>query len=96
MGAIAERLAGQGVVTDDNPRHETPSSITHEIVSGMRSAPTVINDSVQAIGYAIASAGPRDWVLVAGQGHEDTQQVGDEYFPMDDRSVVGRCLGLAA
>ena len=96
MGAIAERLSDEVVVTDDNPRHEAPGAITSEIAAGMRSTPTVINDRVRAIRHAIDRAGPRDWILVAGKGHEDTQQVGDEYFPMDDRSIVSQYLGAAA
>ncbi|MFV2093633.1 MAG: UDP-N-acetylmuramoyl-L-alanyl-D-glutamate--2,6-diaminopimelate ligase, partial [Hyphomicrobiales bacterium] len=31
MGAIAERLADEVIVTDDNPRHEAPGDITDEI-----------------------------------------------------------------
>jgi len=96
MGAIAERLSDEVIVTDDNPRHEVPQAITDEIVMGMDSKPTVINDRVKAIRWAIESAGEADWVLIAGKGHEDTQQVGDQFLPIDDRTIVSRCLGVAA
>jgi UDP-N-acetylmuramoyl-L-alanyl-D-glutamate--2,6-diaminopimelate ligase len=96
MGAIAEALADEVVVTDDNPRHETPGDITSEIIAGMAVSPAVINDRVQAIEWAISHARKQDWVLIAGKGHEDTQQVGDEFLAMDDRTIVGRCLGVAA
>jgi UDP-N-acetylmuramoyl-L-alanyl-D-glutamate--2,6-diaminopimelate ligase len=96
MGAIAEQLADEVVVTDDNPRHERPRTITDDIVKGMSKASVVINDRVQAIRHAIRNAGERDWILVAGKGHEDTQQVGDHFFKMSDRSIVNRCLGMAA
>lgn len=96
MGAIAERLADVVIVTDDNPRHETPQHITDQIVAGMKQAPRVINDRVRAIQWAIEHATADDWVLVAGKGHETTQQVGDEFFAMDDRSIVSECLGVAA
>ena len=96
MGAIAERLADEVIVTDDNPRHETAQSITDQIVAGMTRAPRVINDRVRAIEWAIEHAEKDDWVLVAGKGHETTQQVGDSFFDMDDRSIVSECLGGAA
>ena len=96
MGAIAERLADEVVVTDDNPRHEMARSITDEIVVGMTRTPHVINDRVHAIEWAIEHAKKDDWVLVAGKGHETTQQVGDSFFEMDDRSIVSGCLGVAA
>lgn len=96
MGSIAERLADEIIVTDDNPRHEIPDAITDAIVTGMNSSPTVINDRVEAIRRAIGSAGDGDWILIAGKGHENTQQIGDEFFPMDDRSIVSNCLEVAA
>ena len=96
MGAIAGALADEVVVTDDNPRHEAPGDITNEIIAGMAVSPAVINDRVQAIEWAVSHARKQDWVLIAGKGHEDTQQVGDEFLAMDDRTIVGRCLGVAA
>ncbi len=96
MGAIAERLADVVIVTDDNPRHEVPQEITDQIVAGMVGTARVINDRVQAIQWAIEHAAADDWVLVAGKGHETTQQVGDEFLSMDDRSIVSECLGVAA
>lgn len=96
MGAVAERLADVIIVTDDNPRHEAPQDITDQIVAGMKLTPRVINDRVRAIQWAIEHAAADDWVLVAGKGHETTQQVGDDFFDMDDRSIVSECLGVAA
>lgn len=96
MGAIAERLADEVIVTDDNPRGEEPKDITDQIAAGMSRAPRVINDRVRAIRWAIEQATADDWVLVAGKGHETTQQVGDELLEMDDRSIVSDCLSAAA
>ena len=96
MGTIAERLADVVIVTDDNPRHEQPQSITDEIVTGMARNPRVMNDRTAAIQSAISHADTDDWILIAGKGHETTQQVGDEFLLMDDRSTVSRCLGVTA
>jgi len=96
MGAVAERLADVVVLTDDNPRHESPQAIVADILAGMRSQPAVIHDRVDAIRHVIRQAGSPDVVLVAGKGHETTQQVGDEYLPLSDRDTVNSILEDAA
>ena len=50
MGAIAEELADQIIVTDDNPRSEDPQAITRDIVAGIKSQTVrVIHDRGEAI-----------------------------------------------
>ena len=96
MGEIAERLADVVMLTDDNPRHESGDVIIAEIVGGMRASPQIIRDRRAAIKTAIQSATAGDIVLVAGKGHEDYQQVGDERLPYSDREVVRHMIGGAA
>jgi UDP-N-acetylmuramoyl-L-alanyl-D-glutamate--2,6-diaminopimelate ligase len=96
MGEIAERLSDRVILTDDNPRSEDPETIVHEIAAGMRSAPEVIHDRVQAIVHALSHAAERDWVLIAGKGHETTQQIGARRLPLSDRTVVSQWLEQAA
>ncbi|HEC13116.1 MAG TPA: UDP-N-acetylmuramoyl-L-alanyl-D-glutamate--2,6-diaminopimelate ligase [Acidiferrobacteraceae bacterium] len=96
MGRIAEQLADVVVLTDDNPRHESPPAIIADIRSGMHSVPIVIHDRVDAISWAIHEAGEDDLVLIAGKGHEQTQQIGDDKLPLSDRETVSRFLGVAA
>jgi UDP-N-acetylmuramoyl-L-alanyl-D-glutamate--2,6-diaminopimelate ligase len=96
MGAIAERLADTVMLTDDNPRHEAPQTILDDIRAGMNTAPSVIRDRRTAIAAAIAAAGPDDIVLVAGKGHEDYQQFGDERVPYSDRDTVQTLLEATA
>lgn len=96
MGEIAERLADRVVLTDDNPRHEPGDAIIADILGGMRTSPEVIRDRRAAIAAAIRGAGEGDIVLVAGKGHEDYQQVGDERLPYSDREVVQNLMGRAA
>ena len=92
MGAVAERGADVVIVTDDNPRHENGAAIAGAIVAGVRdpAGVAVIRDRAAAIERALAGAGPDDVVLVAGKGHETTQQVGDEMRPFSDRALVRR------
>ncbi|MHB8741769.1 MAG: UDP-N-acetylmuramoyl-L-alanyl-D-glutamate--2,6-diaminopimelate ligase [Sulfuricaulis sp.] len=96
MGEVAERLADVVVVTDDNPRHESGDAIIAEILAGMNTVPQVIRDRRAAIAAAIRGSSEGDIVLIAGKGHEDYQQVGDERIPYSDREVIQKILGVAA
>ncbi|MFL9873433.1 UDP-N-acetylmuramoyl-L-alanyl-D-glutamate--2,6-diaminopimelate ligase [Paraburkholderia megapolitana] len=77
MGAIAERLADGVVVTSDNPRSEDPQSIIDQIVAGMQDASKArrIEDRASAILQAIRTAAREDVIVLAGKGHESTQEI---------------------
>jgi UDP-N-acetylmuramoyl-L-alanyl-D-glutamate--2,6-diaminopimelate ligase len=77
MGAIAERLADAVVVTSDNPRSENAASIIDQIVAGMTEPGAVrrIEDRANAILHAVRDAAREDVVLLAGKGHEATQEI---------------------
>jgi UDP-N-acetylmuramoyl-L-alanyl-D-glutamate--2,6-diaminopimelate ligase len=98
MGAAAERYADRVVVTSDNPRHEDPQAIIDQILAGIGRAGAAdrVPDRAQALRLAVAEARPGDVVLVAGKGHEDYQQIGDQRLPFSDRDLVRRLLGEAA
>jgi UDP-N-acetylmuramoyl-L-alanyl-D-glutamate--2,6-diaminopimelate ligase len=97
MGAIADDLADEIIVTDDNPRSEDPEAITGAIVSGIKSrAARVIHDRGEAIAAALTAARGGDVVLIAGKGHEDYQIYGDTRRNFSDRREARRCLGVAA
>jgi UDP-N-acetylmuramoyl-L-alanyl-D-glutamate--2,6-diaminopimelate ligase len=89
-------LADHVILTDDNPRTETPQSIVKDILSGMQTTPHVEHDRKAAILYAVQAANAEDVVLVAGKGHETYQQIGDKKFPFSDRDTVKAILGEAA
>jgi len=95
MGAIAARLADQVLITTDNPRSESPEAIIAAISEGVK---TQRADFVQmldrkaAIESAIASAGMRDVILIAGKGHEDYQEVQGVKYPFDDRLIASSAL----
>jgi UDP-N-acetylmuramoyl-L-alanyl-D-glutamate--2,6-diaminopimelate ligase len=94
MGAIAERLADQVVLTSDNPRHEDPVTILDQIRAGLLDATAVqlIEDRAQAIRFAVAHAAPQDVLLIAGKGHEDYQDVAGEKRPFLDSAVAAQAL----
>jgi UDP-N-acetylmuramoyl-L-alanyl-D-glutamate--2,6-diaminopimelate ligase len=94
MGAVAERLADRVIVTSDNPRSEPPDTIIQQIVAGFREPRRArqIVDRAEAIETALREAAVDDLVLVAGKGHEDSQQVGSEQRPFSDRLLVRQLL----
>jgi UDP-N-acetylmuramoyl-L-alanyl-D-glutamate--2,6-diaminopimelate ligase len=77
MGGIAERLADLVVVTSDNPRSETPRSIIDQILAGMddTGCSRVLEDRANAILQTVRGAAREDVVLLAGKGHEATQEI---------------------
>jgi UDP-N-acetylmuramoyl-L-alanyl-D-glutamate--2,6-diaminopimelate ligase len=97
MGAIAEVLADEIIVTDDNPRSENPDAITRAIVAGIKSRGVrVIHDRSAAIGTALSEARSVDLVLIAGKGHEDYQIYGESRRSFSDRREALRYLEAAA
>lgn len=90
MGQVAERYSDQLILTNDNPRSESPQSIIDEIKSGLLCpwAAEVELDRGAAIAHAIDCAGPGDVVLIAGKGHESYQIIGDEKLSFSDIEQV--------
>ncbi len=97
MGAAAEQGADLAIVTDDNPRSETPGVIVEDVLAGLtasgRAAMRVIHDRAEAIRTAVREAAVDDVVVVAGKGHETTQTVGTEVRQFSDRAFVARLVG---
>jgi UDP-N-acetylmuramoyl-L-alanyl-D-glutamate--2,6-diaminopimelate ligase len=97
MGGIAESLADQIIVTDDNPRSEDPQAIARDILRGIESRDVrVIHDRGEAIATALKEAHAVDLVLIAGKGHEDYQIYGETRRSFSDRSAALRVLEAAA
>lgn len=85
MGRIASEIADHVVVTTDNPRHEDPLAIIEQIVAGMPERPDVQPDRAMAILETVWSASGSDVVLLAGKGHEISQEFAWGIVPFDDR-----------
>jgi len=92
MGAIALRLADAVVITSDNPRGEDPAAIIAAIAAGAGDEAAIEPDRGRAIASAIAAAHPGDVVLIAGKGHESTQEIGGVRHPFSDVDVARACL----
>lgn len=96
MGQTAAAVADRIVITDDNPRNEAPESIAAAILegAGAHGETQVIHRRAEAIEQAVAAAEPDDIVLIAGKGHETTQQYGEVEYPFSDRDCARAALGL--
>ncbi|MDR1375800.1 MAG: UDP-N-acetylmuramoyl-L-alanyl-D-glutamate--2,6-diaminopimelate ligase [Holosporaceae bacterium] len=87
MGEIAREFADIVIVTDDNPRNENPEQIRKMILKGCPVAKEIA-DRKNAIEYAIDMLSYGDALLVAGKGHENYQQIGDEFTDFSDRDII--------
>ncbi|MBE0505364.1 MAG: UDP-N-acetylmuramoyl-L-alanyl-D-glutamate--2,6-diaminopimelate ligase [Marinospirillum sp.] len=83
MGEVAVLLADQVVVTDDNPRDESPVLIRSQILAAATGAAEVA-DRASAIQQVVNSAAAGDVILLAGKGHETWQKVAGQRIPFDD------------
>jgi UDP-N-acetylmuramoyl-L-alanyl-D-glutamate--2,6-diaminopimelate ligase len=93
MGAVADRWADEIVLTNDNPRGESPDQIITDIEAGIESHEALRQpDRAKAIYQAINNADEDDIVLIAGKGHEQSQVIGNALFPFCDREVVTNLL----
>lgn len=90
LGRAAERGAALGVISNTNPRSESPLAIAHDIIDGYQrpAKAHVLPDRRQAIHWALQQAKPGDSVLVAGRGNQTYQTIGNRQLPCDDRELA--------
>jgi UDP-N-acetylmuramoyl-L-alanyl-D-glutamate--2,6-diaminopimelate ligase len=93
MAAAAARHSDACVITSDNPRSEDPLAIIRQIEIGMRGHGHLsLPDRAEAIAYAVKNALSGDLILIAGKGHETTQQFATETIDFDDRKHASKAL----
>jgi UDP-N-acetylmuramoyl-L-alanyl-D-glutamate--2,6-diaminopimelate ligase len=91
MGQIAAEHAHHVIVTDDNPRSESPAAIRAEILAAAPGA-REIGDRAEAIRAGMRLLGHGDVLLIAGKGHETGQIVGSKVLPFSDHDAVAAAL----
>jgi UDP-N-acetylmuramoyl-L-alanyl-D-glutamate--2,6-diaminopimelate ligase len=91
MGAMAVAKADLAIVTDDNPRSESPAAIRREILAAASGA-VEIGDRAEAIADAVGKLQRGDVLLVAGKGHETGQTIGSTVTPFSDHDAVQAAL----
>jgi UDP-N-acetylmuramoyl-L-alanyl-D-glutamate--2,6-diaminopimelate ligase len=90
MGKIASENAHSIILTNDNPRSESPEKIIEDILGGIKveNDVQVILDRKHAIETAVKTLGEDEVLLIAGKGHETTQTIGDQIFQFSDVEVA--------
>ena len=95
MGMIAEKYSNKIYLTDDNPRSENPSKIRKDIKKGIKNAKVnEIPNRKMAIHQAINDLNTGDLLLVAGKGHEKTQDYGKKEFFFSDQKIIIKFIKL--
>ncbi len=87
MGKVASVLADITIVTDDNPRSESPMVIREEIMKGCPSAQNVGGRS-EAISLGLSNLSDGDLLVIAGKGHETRQEIAGTTIPFNDAAFV--------
>ena len=88
MGKIAGKYCRKIFVTDDNPRNEDPQKIRNAIMKGCKKLASNIGSRKKAIKTAISELGSNEILLVAGKGHEKTQDYGNKIINFSDKKAI--------
>ncbi|MFZ5806453.1 MAG: UDP-N-acetylmuramoyl-L-alanyl-D-glutamate--2,6-diaminopimelate ligase [Verrucomicrobiota bacterium] len=94
MARAACELADEVAFTSDNPRDEDPMQILYDMLAGVRGMKNfhVYPEREEAIREILRGAQEGDVILIAGKGHETTQEICGQKFPFSDREVAWKIL----
>lgn len=96
MGEIATRYSDEVIFTSDNPRNEDPEQIIADMVAGVSPENehkySSNSNRKEAIRQAAKMSQSGDMVLLAGKGHEKTQQIGHQILPFDDKIALAEAF----
>ncbi len=92
MGKIAVERSHQVIFTSDNPRQEEPADIIRDMQQNLSAQDqqkclSIVNRK-EAISVALKMATPKDYVLIAGKGHEDYQEIKGVRQHFSDQEIV--------
>lgn len=88
MGSTVSRYADFAVITNDNPRFESPTAIVADIEGGMTCEYKVVLNRSQATEFALSVAKCGDTVAILGKGSEKYQDIRGKKYPYSDVDVV--------
>lgn len=92
MAKIAEAYADYTIVTSDNPRSEDPEKIVEDIQKGFQKTDYCIEiDRKEAIKKAVSMSNQAT-LLIAGKGHEKTQEFRHKTIFFDDVNILEETL----
>ncbi len=103
MAKVAETYADKIILTDDNPRFESPEQIIVDVMKGFSKACLTaspaklytLNDRQEAITFALQQANKNDVIVVAGKGHETYQDIKGIKHPMSDLDLIQNAVKRA-
>ena len=87
IAKVISKYTSLQIITDDNPRNEDPASIRRVLIKHS-SNPLEVPNRKRAIKFGINYIKKNDGILViAGKGHEDTQNYKDKYYFFNDKII---------
>ncbi|MFA6393012.1 MAG: UDP-N-acetylmuramoyl-L-alanyl-D-glutamate--2,6-diaminopimelate ligase [Candidatus Paceibacterota bacterium] len=97
MAKIGYDMSDILILTSDNPRTEKPEAILEDMKKGLEGLYLegkvyIITDRGDAIEKACNLASSGDFILVAGKGHENYQEVNGVQTHFDDMEELKKCL----
>ncbi len=96
MARIGAEASHKLILTSDNPRDEDPESILDDMMegipSGLKEKTMRIASREEAIRTACIIAKKKDIILVAGKGHELTQEIAGKKLAFDDMKILKQSL----
>jgi len=95
MGKIACNYSDNIILTNDNPRFENAEKIRRDIKKGINKKKIIeISSREKAIYEAIKNLNTGDILLVAGKGHETTQDLGNKKIYFSDRKIILKAIKI--
>lgn len=91
MGKIAAQYADFVCLTNDNPRYESPQQIIEDILRDIKTPKGTwirIFNRKKAIEFTYQQAKKDDILIIAGKGHETTQEIRGKHEPFSDHEIV--------
>jgi len=89
MGKIADIFSDKVYLTDDNPRFENADKIRNDIKKGIKKQKVLeFPNRTKAISEAIRELKTGEILLVAGKGHEKTQDLGTRKISFSDKKNI--------
>lgn len=88
MGKIASDFADYTIITSDNPRNENSKLILNDIAKGFCEKKRnfeIVENRKSAIKKSIKIAKIEDLVIIAGKGHEETQEIKNKKIYFSDK-----------
>ena len=94
MAKIAAGYSHQVILTSDNPRFEEPDAIIEDMKAGLNEVEMLqtlaITNREEAIKTAFMMAKPKDFILIAGKGHETYQDIKGVKHHFDDKEIINK------